>query len=144
MSLHSDSIDRGCCNRRKSKTLIFAGGNRSEKVYYSVFSYQSSWIKLGTVNEPIIRVAVYVSLMTLYFLRGSKVKVGELSFFIWAAFVGYTFTLTFAVQALVNNLGDLRDSLAAVERINYVLFGVGIDEALAHGLEGELKQKRSG
>ncbi|KAI4306748.1 hypothetical protein L6164_030001 [Bauhinia variegata] len=122
MSLHSDSIDRGCCNRRKSKTLIFAGGNRSEKVYYSVFSYQSSWIKLGTVNEPIIRVAVYVSLMTLYFLRGSKVK----------------------VQALVNNLGDLRDSLAAVERINYVLFGVGIDEALAHGLEGELKQKRSG
>ncbi|KAI4351961.1 hypothetical protein L6164_006259 [Bauhinia variegata] len=75
---------------------------------------------------------------------GSKVKAGELSFSIWAAFVGYTFTLTFAVQGLVNTLGDLRGSLASVERINSVLSGVGIDEALAFGLEGELKQKRNG
>ncbi|KAI4306750.1 hypothetical protein L6164_030002 [Bauhinia variegata] len=110
---------------------------------------------------------------------------GELSFFIWAAFVGYSCTLIFAVsklrficlldgydthvggrgldegkicvsfgnwriaiagcfitvQALVNTLGDLRGSLAAVERINSVLFGVEIDEALAYGLEGELKRK---
>ncbi|KAI4351962.1 hypothetical protein L6164_006260 [Bauhinia variegata] len=70
-------------------------------------------------------------------------KAGELSFSIWAAFVGYTFTLTFAVQGLVNTLGDLRGSLASVERINSVLSGVGIDEALAFGLEGELKQKRN-
>jgi ATP-binding cassette subfamily B (MDR/TAP) protein 8 len=42
---------------------------------------------------------------------------------------------------LVNTFGDLRGSLAAVERINSVLSGVQVDDALAYGLERELKQK---
>ncbi|KAI4351813.1 hypothetical protein L6164_006126 [Bauhinia variegata] len=128
------------------RTVRSFGGEKRQLFTFAnqVLSYQTSGIKLGTfksINESITRVAVYVSLMALYFFGGSKVKAGELSFAIWAAFVGYTFTLTFAVQGLVNTLGDLRGSLAAVERINSVLSGVEIDEALAYGLERELKQK---
>lgn len=42
-----------------------------------VLSLQESGIKLGTfksINESITRVAVYISLLTLYCLGGSKVK----------------------------------------------------------------------
>lgn len=42
-----------------------------------VLAYQSSGIKLGTfksINESLTRVAVYVSLLSLYCLGGSKVK----------------------------------------------------------------------
>lgn len=42
-----------------------------------VLSLQKSGIKLGTfksINESITRVAVYVSLLTLYCLGGNKVK----------------------------------------------------------------------
>lgn len=42
-----------------------------------VLAFQRSGIRLGTfksVNESMTRVAVYISLLTLYFLGGSKVK----------------------------------------------------------------------
>lgn len=86
-----------------------------------------------------------------------------------ASFIGYTFTLTFAVsnsccccslkfpllcsficltenalqvQGLVNTFGDLRTAFAATERINSVLSGAEIDEALAYSLEKDMKQKK--
>lgn len=93
---------------------------------------------------------------------------GELSVGIMASFIGYTFTLTFAVspillfhyfkpfpfsqlclmlhvfqvQGLVNTFGDLRETFAAVERINSVLSGVEIDKALAYSLEREMGQTK--
>jgi ATP-binding cassette subfamily B (MDR/TAP) protein 10 len=51
------------------------------------------------------------------------------------AFIGYTFTLTFAVQGLVNTLADVRTALAAVERINNVGREGRPDAALAAGLD---------
>uniref|UniRef100_A0A2P2L9N3 Uncharacterized protein MANES_06G142900 n=1 Tax=Rhizophora mucronata TaxID=61149 RepID=A0A2P2L9N3_RHIMU len=68
---------------------------------------------------------------------------GELTVGTVASFIGYTFTLTFAVQGLVNTFGDLRGALAAVERINSVLAGAEIDEALAYGLEREIQQTKA-
>lgn len=68
-------------------------------------------------------------------------KAGQLSVGTMASFIGYTFTLTFAVQGLVNTFGDLRGAFAAVERINSVLSGTNIDEALAYGLEREIQKK---
>lgn len=90
---------------------------------------------------------------------------GELSVGTMASFIGYTFTLTFAVshvplwlpflsipffntdacsdfqvQGLVNSFGDLRRTFAAVERINSVL-NEEVDESLAYGLEKEMQQK---
>ncbi|KAI9161620.1 hypothetical protein LWI28_019124 [Acer negundo] len=123
----------------------FGGEKRQMSMFGSqVLAYQESGIKLGTfksVNESLTRVAIYISLLTLYCLGGSKVKAGELSVGIVASFIGYTFTLTFAVQGLVNTFGDLRGTFAAVERINSVLSGTEIDEALAYGLEREIQQK---
>ncbi|EEF51451.1 ABC transporter B family member 28 [Ricinus communis] len=123
----------------------FGGEKRQMSMFGSqVLAYQSSGIKLGTfksVNESLTRVAVYVSLLALYSLGGSKVKAGELSVGTLASFIGYTFTLTFGVQGLVNTFGDLRGAFAAVERINSVLSGVEIDEALAYGLERQIQDK---
>ncbi|KAK9103451.1 hypothetical protein Sjap_020705 [Stephania japonica] len=120
----------------------FAGEKRQMSVFGSqVVSFQASGIKLGvfkSANESLTRIAVYVSLLTLYCLGGSKVKAGELAVGTMASFIGYTFTLTFAVQGLVNTFGDLRRALSAVERINSVLSGTEIDDSLAYGLEREL------
>lgn len=89
---------------------------------------------------------------------------GELSAGTVVSFIGYTFTLTFAVslhphiynafsiiyaswhspfqvQGLVNTFGDLRGAFAATERINSVLYGAEIDEALAYGLERDIKRQ---
>uniref|UniRef100_A0A2N9FUK4 ABC transporter domain-containing protein n=1 Tax=Fagus sylvatica TaxID=28930 RepID=A0A2N9FUK4_FAGSY len=123
----------------------FGGEKRQMSMFGSqVLSYQATGIKLGTfksINESLTRTAVYISLMALYCLGGSKVKAGELSIGTVASFIGYTFTLTFAVQGLVNTFGDLRGTFAAVERINSVLSEVEIDEALAYGVEREMQQK---
>lgn len=124
----------------------FSGEKRQMSVFArQVLEYESSSIKIGTfksLNESVTRVAVYISLMALYCLGGSKVKAGELSVGIVASFIGYTFTLTFAVQGLVNTFGDLRAALAATERINSVLSDAEIDEALAYSLEKDIKQKQ--
>ncbi|XP_028768526.1 ABC transporter B family member 28 isoform X1 [Neltuma alba] len=128
------------------RTVRSFGGEKRQMFTFAnqVLSYQSSGIKLATfksLNESMTRVAVYVSLLALYILGGNKVKAGELSVGTVASFIGYTFTLTFAVQGMVNTFGDLRGAIAAVERINYVFSEVQIDDALAYGLERELKQK---
>ncbi|XP_056158803.1 ABC transporter B family member 28 isoform X2 [Syzygium oleosum] len=125
----------------------FGGEKRQMMIFGSqVLAYQNSGMKIGSfksVNESLTRVAVYISLLALYCLGGSKVKAGAISVGTMASFIGYTFTLTFAVQGLVNTFGDLRGALSAVERINTVLSGVEIDKALAYGLEREMHIKES-
>ncbi|GER34977.1 ABC transporter B family member [Striga asiatica] len=110
----------------------------------TVLEYENSGITLGifkSINESLTRVAVYVSLMALYCLGGSKVKAGELAVGTMVSFIGYTFTLTFAVQGVVNTFGDLRGAFAAADRINSVVSGAEIDEALASALEKDLKRR---
>ncbi|XP_044505619.1 ABC transporter B family member 28 [Mangifera indica] len=128
------------------RTVRSFGGEKRQMLMFGsqVLAYRNSGIKLGTfksLNESLTRVAIYISLLALYSLGGSKVKAGELSVGTVASFIGYTFTLTFAVQGLVNTFGDLRGTFAAVERINSVLSGTEIDEALAYGLDKEIQQK---
>lgn len=43
---------------------------------------------------------------------------------------------------MVNTFGDLRGALAATERINSVLSGAEIDEALAYALQKDLKRRK--
>ncbi|RAL52204.1 hypothetical protein DM860_016053 [Cuscuta australis] len=129
------------------RTVRSFGGEMHQMSVFAreVLGYEKSGIKLGifkSVNESVTRIAVYVSLMTLYCLGGIKVKSGELSVGTMASFIGYTFTLTFAVQGLVNTFGDLRVAFASVERINSILSGSEIDEALAYALDKDLKQKK--
>ncbi|KAL9237275.1 hypothetical protein vseg_011847 [Gypsophila vaccaria] len=120
----------------------FSGEKRQMSAFASqILAFQGSGIKLGTyksINESLTRVAVYVSLLTLYCLGGNKVKAGELSVGTVVSFIGFTFTLTFAVQGLVYTFGDLRGAFAAIERINSVLSSSEIDEALAHGLRKQI------
>ncbi|OVA16156.1 ABC transporter [Macleaya cordata] len=130
------------------RTVRSFGGEKRQMSMFGnrVLGYQTSGIKLGafkSANEALTRVVVYISLLSLYCLGGSKVKAGELSVGTMASFIGYTFTLTFAVQGLVNTFGDLRGTLAAIERINSVLSGTEIDESLAYGLERQLHKKEA-
>ncbi|XP_022012537.2 ABC transporter B family member 28 [Helianthus annuus] len=127
------------------RTVRSFGGEKRQMLTFGnqVLEFQKSGIKLGvykSINESITRVAVYVSLLALYILGGNKVKAGELSVGTVASFIGYTFTLTFAVQGLVNTIGDLRGAFAATDRINSILSGSEIDQALAYGLEKDIKQ----
>ncbi|KAJ1288946.1 hypothetical protein BS78_02G127800 [Paspalum vaginatum] len=128
------------------RTVRSFGG---EKRQISLFDnlahvYQNSGTKLGllkSANESLTRVVVYVSLMALYILGGSKVNAGKLPVGTMVSFIGYTFTLTFAVQGAVNTLGDLRGTFASIERINSILSAKDIDDSLAYGLAKELDGK---
>ncbi|GAQ86233.1 ABC transporter [Klebsormidium nitens] len=92
-----------------------------------------------SLNESWTRIAIYVSLFVLYVVGGAEVKAGRLPVGTMVAFIGYTFTLTFAVQGLVNTLADIRTALAAVERINNVGRQGRPDAALAVGLDREAR-----
>ncbi|XP_075502451.1 ABC transporter B family member 28-like [Primulina tabacum] len=124
----------------------FGGEKRQLSIFgHQILNYEDSGMMLGkfkSINESLTRIAVYVSLMALYSLGGGKVKAGKLPVGTMVSFIGYTFTLTFAVQGVVNTFGDLRGAFAAVERINTVLSGTEIDEALAYALEKDLKRRR--
>lgn len=56
----------------------FSGEKRQMSIFGSqILAYKLSGLKLGTfksINESITRVAVYISLLALYCLGGSKVK----------------------------------------------------------------------
>ncbi|CAL5080085.1 unnamed protein product [Urochloa decumbens] len=131
------------------RTVRSFGGEKRQISFFDNLAraYQNSGTKLGVLksaNESLTRVVVYVSLMALYVLGGSKVNAGKLSVGTMASFIGYTFTLTFAVQGAVNTLGDLRATLASIERINSVLSAKDIDDSLAYGLAKELDSKELG
>uniref|UniRef100_A0A0D9WYL3 ABC transporter domain-containing protein n=1 Tax=Leersia perrieri TaxID=77586 RepID=A0A0D9WYL3_9ORYZ len=126
----------------------FGGEKRQISMFDNLaLAFQNSGTKLGVLksaNESLTRVVVYVSLMALYVLGGSKVNAGKLSVGTMASFIGYTFTLTFAVQGAVNTLGDLRGTFASVERINSILLAEDIDDSLAYGLAKELEDSNGG
>nr|CAB3456510.1 unnamed protein product [Digitaria exilis] len=92
----------------------FGGEKRQISLFHNLArAYQNSGTKLGVLksaNESLTRVVVYVSLMALCVLGGSKVN---------------------AVQGAVNTLGDLRGTLASIERINSILSAKDIDDSLA-------------
>jgi len=126
------------------RTVRSFGGERRQTGMFDKFvlAYQQSGDKLGwlkSTNESWTRVAIYVSLMALYVLGGTKVKAGELAVGTMVSFIGYTFTLTFAVQGFVNTLADLQGMLQAVNRINNIVGRAEVDEWLAHGLEREAR-----
>ncbi|QHO08843.1 ABC transporter B family member [Arachis hypogaea] len=128
------------------RTVRSFGGEKRQMFTFAkqVLSFQSSGIKLGTFksfNESMTRVAIYISLISLYCLGGNKVNVGELSVGAMASFIGYTFTLTFADWLIP--LGGLRGAFAVVDRINSVLSRVQVDDSLAYGLERELRQQKA-
>lgn len=49
-------------------------------------------------------------------------------------------TQAIQVQGVVNTLGDLRGTLAAVDRVNSILSGTEIDKSLAYGLDREIQE----
>ncbi|EPS68876.1 hypothetical protein M569_05888, partial [Genlisea aurea] len=129
------------------RTVRSFGGEKHQMSLFGrkVLEYENAGIVLGmfkSFNESLTRVAVYVSLMALYCLGGSKVKAGELAVGTMVSFIGYTFTLTFAVQGVVNTLADLRGAFAAVDRINSVLSSAETDEPLACAIDEELKSRK--
>lgn len=78
----------------------------------------------------------------IYFHFNIRCKLSEfLDFVFLYIFILCLSDYVFQVQGLVNTFGDLRGSFAAVERINSVFSGVQVDDALAYGLERELRQK---
>ncbi|KAH7301686.1 hypothetical protein KP509_23G038100 [Ceratopteris richardii] len=133
------------------RTVRTFGGEKRQIAVFDeqVRAYQQSGVKLGllkSANESWTRVVIYISLMALYILGGTKVKAGQLPVGTMVSFIGYTFTLTFAVQGVVNSLGDVRTVLAAIDRVNSIISDTEVDQSLAYGLErdvrGELQSTR--
>ncbi|KAJ7238099.1 hypothetical protein O6H91_Y443300 [Diphasiastrum complanatum] len=121
------------------RTVRSFGGEKRQISAFDklVFALQRSGDSLGwlkSLNESCTRVVIYVSLMALYILGGMKVKAGELAVGNMVSFIGYTFVLTFAVQGLVSTFADIRATLAAVDRINFIVQEADVDESLARGI----------
>ncbi|GBG92354.1 hypothetical protein CBR_g55235 [Chara braunii] len=122
------------------RTVRLFGGEtkQMDKLQVQLGASLKNGIKLGFLkgcNESFTRIAVYLSLIAVYTIGGMQVEKGTLPVRAMVAFIGYTFTLTFAMQGLVNTLGDLRKTITSVERINTVLANAEPDSALMASLK---------
>lgn len=66
--------------------------------------------------EAVNRLAIHTSLIVLYSLGGWLIANGYMSLKTLLAGIGFTFSLIFASQGVVNTISDLRGAQASIKR----------------------------
>ena len=84
--------------------------------------------------EGVNRAAIYVSLLTLYAWGGFLVSKGYIGIQVLISGIGYTFSLIFCTQGIVNSLADFRKGASALERLNALLAPELADPSVAKEL----------
>eukprot|EP00898_Chlorokybus_atmophyticus_P004920 jgi/Chlat1/5429/Chrsp35S05317 len=97
---------------------------RYDKRVNALYQAQLQIGRLKSQLEAFNRSAVYVSIFALYMLGSRLVKAGQLPVSVLVSFIGYTFTLTFAVQGLITTFSDARRASLAIARINDTTSGL--------------------
>jgi len=73
--------------------------------------------------EACNRSAIHISLLALFLYGGYLVNSGQLPIGVLLTAIGFTFSMVFATQGLVNTLADMRKASAALENIEIALAG---------------------
>ncbi|CAG9466655.1 unnamed protein product [Pedinophyceae sp. YPF-701] len=103
----------------------FAGESQEEKRFGDlVDSSLESGLGIGRAKsflEALNRTAIHASLILLFGYGGFLVADGQISLRVLLSGIGFTFSLVFATQGLVNTLADARRAVSAIASIHKTL-----------------------
>lgn len=116
----------------------FAGESlERERFQESISSSYQAGLKFGTAKaifEATNRGSIHLSLLTLYTWGGWLVMNGLLPLRVLISGLGFTFSLTYASQGIVNTLTELRRASGALGRIRQMISSSEIDQSMAGAL----------
>jgi ATP-binding cassette, subfamily B (MDR/TAP), member 10 len=117
---------------------IFAGEALERERYASVVmdAYRSGmgFSRAKALLECLNRGAIHASLLALYGFGGYLVNQKLIPLRILLSAIGFTFSLIFATQGLLQSWTDARQAKAALERVQKVLSEMKTDESMAESL----------
>ena len=116
----------------------FAGESlERERFQESISSSYQAGLEFGTAKaifEATNRGSIHLSLLTLYTWGGWLVMNGLLPLRVLISGLGFTFSLTYASQGIVNTLAELRRATGALCRIRQIISTSEIDQSMAGAL----------
>ncbi len=117
---------------------IFAGESLERERYASVVmdAYNSGmgFSRAKALLECLNRGAIHASLLALYAFGGYLVNQQLIPLRILLSAIGFTFSLIFATQGLLQSWTDARQAKAALHRVQRVLSEMKTDESMAESL----------
>jgi ATP-binding cassette subfamily B (MDR/TAP) protein 10 len=117
---------------------VFAGESLERERFgtYVNDSYESGmgFARAKALLESLNRGAIHFSLLALYGLGGYLVNTGLMPVGTLLSAIGFTFSLVFATQGLLQTWTDARQMRSAVKRVQDVLSEIGVDPSMAQAL----------
>jgi ATP-binding cassette subfamily B (MDR/TAP) protein 8 len=125
-----DAADQALSSMRTVKSFA---AEPAERVRFAsrVEGLRATGRRLGgakSILEASNRLAIYASLMVLYLYGGFLVKGGFMPLRVLLSSIGFTFSLIFCTQGLVNTFADVRRAISSLARVQ-ALVGSGRPEA---------------
>jgi len=100
----------------------------------SAFSTGIGFARAKALLECLNRGAIHLSLLALYGLGGYLVNNGMMPIRTLLSAIGFTFSLVFATQGVLQTWTDARQTVAAVKRVQSVLSEIPTDPSMAEAL----------
>jgi ATP-binding cassette, subfamily B (MDR/TAP), member 10 len=129
-------VDQAMTNVRTVR--IYAGEalerERFGRYATDAFAAGQGFARAKAQLECLNRGAVHFSLLALYGLGGWLVNTGQLPVSTLLTAIGYTFSLVFATQGLLQTWADIRQMLASVQRVQRTLSELPTDPSMAEAL----------
>lgn len=140
-SAHAQARMAACVDETVSQVRtvrIFAGEALERERYASVvmdaFNSGMGFSRAKALLECLNRGAIHASLLALYAFGGYLVNEKLIPLRILLSAIGFTFSLIFATQGLLQSWTDARQANAALSRVQKVLSEMKTDESMAESL----------
>jgi ATP-binding cassette subfamily B (MDR/TAP) protein 8 len=121
------------------RTVRIFAGEGLERERFGGYAAAAAAAGLGFAGakatlESLNRAAIHASLVALYALGGALVHAGLMPVRTLVSAIGFTFSLTFASQGMLQTFTDARQTLAAVRRVQATLAELPVDASMAAAL----------
>lgn len=107
---------------------------RFRGIVMSAYDAGTGFAGAKALLECLNRGAIHFSLLALYGLGGYLVNTGLIPLRILLSAIGFTFSLTFATQGLLQSWTDARTAVAALRRVQAMLSELSVDPSMAASL----------
>lgn len=140
-SAHAQQEIAACINQTVANVRtvrIYAGEalERERLGHFSNIAFEAGmgFAKAKAMLESLNRGAIHVSLLSLYGYGGWLVNTGRMPVSTLLAAIGFTFSLVFATQGLLQTWADARAAASAIRRVQNVMSELPVDHTMAAAL----------
>lgn len=117
---------------------IYAGEplERERLGFFSKMAFEAGlgFARAKALLETYNRGAIHLSLLALYGYGGWLVNTGQITIGILLSAIGFTFSLVFATQGLLQTWADLRKTISSIRRVQGTFSEMPVDEKMVESL----------